>query len=149
MNDAASTPNPLLKPLDVLVGNWETIATHPFMPDEELHGNVTFDWIEGGAFLKMQTEIDHPEFPTGVAIIGSDDNGQITMLYFDERNVSRRYQFAIDGNQWKWWRDDADFSQRFVVDIQKDGQTMVSKGEMRRDGSDWEGDLSLTYTRVK
>ncbi|HSW85576.1 MAG TPA: hypothetical protein VLF79_03145 [Candidatus Saccharimonadales bacterium] len=150
MNNVAAIPNPALKPLNVLVGRWNTTGLHPFVPGKKLHGSVIFDWIEGGAFLRMQAEIDHPQFPTGLAIFGSDNaSGQIFMLYFDEREISRKYEFSIKGNQWKWWRDHPNFSQRFTVNIKDNGNKMVSKGEMCRDGKKWEDDLSLTYIRIK
>jgi hypothetical protein len=38
----------------------------------------------------MHSEIDEPEIPSGIAIIGSDDaTDEFFMLYFDERGVSR------------------------------------------------------------
>jgi hypothetical protein len=149
MNTSLSILNPALKPLSILVGQWKTAGSHPLMPGEELHGHATFEWIEGGAYLRMFAKIDHPKFPAGIAIFGTDnESGEITMLYFDDRKISRKYNFSIGGNQWKWWRNDSKFSQRFTVTISDLGNTMVSKGEMRRDGGDWEGDLSLTYTRV-
>ena len=40
----------------------------------------------------MRSEIDEPEIPSAVAVIGSEDAaGTFTMVYFDERDVSRRY----------------------------------------------------------
>jgi hypothetical protein len=150
MKNKAHTPNPYLQPLEVLVGTWKTIGTHPFLPGIELHGTTIFEWIEGGAFLRMSTAIDHPEFPDGLAIFGSDNVGQETyMLYFDERGISRKHTFQIQDNRWKWWRDDSKFSQRFSVTIEPDGNTMTGKGEMRKEGSDWEGDLDITYHRLK
>jgi hypothetical protein len=147
---ALSIPNPALKSLNILVGQWKTVGVHPLMPGVSLHGQVTVEWIEGGAYLRMYAEIDHPKFPTGLAIFGSDnDSGQIIILYFDERKVSRKYDFSMEGQQWKWWRNDPQSSQRFTVEIADDGNTMVSKGEMRRNNAAWEGDLALTYTRIK
>jgi hypothetical protein len=47
----------------------------------------------------MHSEIDEPGIPSGIAIFGSDDTtGEISMLHFDERGVSRRYQITMDGN---------------------------------------------------
>jgi hypothetical protein len=49
---------------------------------------------------------------------------------------------------WKWWRNAPGFSQRFTGVITADGRTIVSNGELSRDGARWEPDLALTYTRV-
>ena len=114
-DDAAAKPNPRLQPLSVLVGTWSTVGTHPLVPGKTFHGRTSFGWIEGGAFLRMHSEIDEPEIPTAIALFGTDDaSGSCSMLYFDERGVSRRYEVRLDGNEWRWWRDASDFSQRFV-----------------------------------
>ena len=146
----ANIPNAALAPLGRLVGTWTTTGTHPMVPDTVFHGRTTFEWLEGGAFLIIRSEIDEPQIPTGLAIIGSDDAlGTLGMLYFDERGVSRRYEVAVDGNVVRWWRDDPKFSQRWVCTLAGDGRTMSGKGELSKDGSSrWEGDLELTYTRV-
>lgn len=138
MRNKAAIPNPYLKPLEALVGEWRTVGSHPFFAGTELHGRTVFELIDGGAFLKQTSSIDHPDFPEGIAIIGSDKElGQMFMLYFDERCVSRKYDFKIDGNEWKWWRDDPKFSQRYAVKIEEGGDTMTSRGEMRESGGDW------------
>lgn len=150
MKNNAAIPNPYLKPLQSLVGEWRTVGSHPFFEGTELHGHATFEWIEGGAFLKQTSTIDHPDFPDGIAIIGGDiEFGEMFMLYFDERGVSRKYDFQIEGDEWKWWRDDPKFSQRYTVKIEEGGDTMTGRGEMREDGGEWKGDLNLTYHRVK
>jgi hypothetical protein len=153
MNDfvakEAAKPNPALRPLSVLVGTWSTTGTHPLVPGTTFHGRTSFAWIEGGAFLMMHSQIDEPEIPSGIAVFGTDDaTGECSMLYFDERGVSRRYEVSLQNNVWKWWRDDRKFSQRFTGTISGDGRTIVSSGELSRDGARWEPDLALTYTRV-
>lgn len=144
----AAKPNPLLQPLSILVGRWQTVGTHPLVPGTTFHGHTTFDWLEGGAFLIMRSQIDEPEIPSGIAIFGTDDTtGGCSMLYFDERGVSRRYEVTLRDNVWRWWRDATGFSQRFAGTIAADGRTIVSHGELSRDGVSWEPDLRLTYTR--
>ena len=71
------------------------------------------------------------------------------MLYFDERGVSRRYEVAVRDNVLKWWRNAPGFSQRFTCTLAADGRTMLGEGELSRDGSSWERDLALTYTRAE
>lgn len=147
-NEAAK-PNPALSHFGVLVGTWNTVGTHPLVPGTTFHGRTTFAWIEGGAFLIMRSEIDEPEIPSGIAILGTDDAaGECSMLYFDERGVSRRYEVSFRDDEWQWWRDSPDFSQRCVVTIAADGRTMTSRGQLSRDGGRWEPDLQLTYTRA-
>src|SRR5437899_10460642 len=48
IGSAALIPNPALKPFEVLVGEWQTTGSHPYLPDSTLHGRTSFDWLEGG-----------------------------------------------------------------------------------------------------
>jgi hypothetical protein len=143
----ASKRNPALKAFETIVGEWQTTGSHPFMPGAELHGRVSFEWFEGGTFIVMRSELDNPKFPDGIAIFGSDDEAHTYyMLYFDERGISRKYDVSFTDSQLKWWRNDAQFSQRFTLKIEQD--TLVSYGEMSQAGGPWEKDLSLTCTRI-
>lgn len=145
----ASIPNPALKPFSVLIGDWNTVGMHPLIPGTTLHGRTSFEWLEGGAFLLMRSEIDEAGIPTGLAMIGSDDaTGEYFMLYFDERGVSRKYDVSLRDNILKWWRNAPGFSQRYTGTIIEDGNTIIGKGELSRDASSWEQDLDLTYKRV-
>jgi hypothetical protein len=152
MNDSfheAHKPNQALQPFHVLIGTWNTVGGHPLMPGVIVHGQSSFVWIEGGAFLTMRSAIREPGIPTGIAIVGSDDaTGEYFMLYFDERGVSRKYDMSLRDNVWRWWRNAPGFSQRFTGTLSDDRRTIVGKGELSRDGATWEGDLELTYTRV-
>lgn len=144
----ALKPNLALKKLEALVGKWKTVGSHPYMPGVTLHGQAALEWIEGGAFLMMRSEIDEPGIPSGISIFGSDDAAKkYHMIYFDERGISRLYKCSIEGNVLKWWRDEAGFYQKMTITISDDGNRMVGKGEMSRDGAPWEKDLELTYTR--
>ena len=145
----AVKPNPALGPLSALVGTWTTVGTHPLVPGKTFHGRTRFEWLEGGAFLVMHSQIDEPEIPSGIAVVGSDGTtGEWSMLYFDERGVSRRYETSLRDGVWKWWRDAPDIAQRFTGTIAADGRTIVGRGEMSRNGGSWEPDLQLTYTRA-
>src|SRR3954468_14268153 len=88
----AQRPNPELETLTPLIGEWRATGTHPLVPGTTFHGRTSFEWAENGAFMLMRSEIDEPGIPSAVAIIGSDDAaGTFTMVYFDERDISRRY----------------------------------------------------------
>jgi hypothetical protein len=146
----AATQNHALKLFSVLVGEWKTVGTHPYLPDIVLHGHTSFNWIEDGAFLIMHTENAEGKIPAGIAIFGSDDaSGEFFMLYFDERKVSRKYEVSFQDNVLKWWRNNPDFSQRFTCKFTDNNDTIIGKGEMCKDGTIWEKDLELTYTRIR
>ena len=122
----ASIPNPALEPFSILIGNWSTSGTHLLIPDSILHGRTSFEWLEGGAFLLMRSEIDELGIPSGIAIIGSDDSTkEYYMLYFDERGVSRKYEVSLRYNVWKWWRNVPGFSQRYEGTLVKGGKQLL------------------------
>jgi len=135
--------NPALKPLAVLIGEWKTTGTHPYLPGITLHGRSSFEWIEGGAFILWRSEMDDERFPKGTAILGSDDaTGEFFMIYFDSRKISRKYDVSIQENTLRWWRTTADFSQRFTWALADNDDSIVQRGEMCKDGSTWEGILN-------
>lgn len=146
----AKIPNQKIQSLQQLIGSWSTTGHHPMVPDTTFHGRTSFEWIEGGAFLMMRSEIDEPEVPSGIAIIGSDEASDVmTMIYFDERGVSRRYEVKVEGNVVSWWRNSREISQRCAVTVSEDGNTMQTKAEFSKDNGPWGQDLELIYTRIK
>src|SRR5262245_656877 len=90
-----------LEHLDALVGEWETEATHPALPNTVVRGRATFEWLEGRCFLIWRSHHDHPDLPDAIAILGcgiaegagpsSDSAGDCQMHYFDSRGVTRVY----------------------------------------------------------
>lgn len=144
----AMKPNTALAPLDRTLGTWTVIGRHPMLPGRELRGRVTFERVEDGAFVRMHSKMDDAELPEGVALFGTDGDAKTcSLLYFDSRGVSRIYAVELHDDGFTWTRDDPAFAQRFRVTIAADGRSMESVGTMKRDGGEWEPDLSLTYRR--
>ena len=71
------------------------------------------------------------------------------MLYYDERSVSRIYEMSLVNGIWKMWRDAPGFSQRMTGTIDDDRSTIAVHWEKSDNGSDWEPDLDVTYTKVR
>jgi hypothetical protein len=71
------------------------------------------------------------------------------MLYFDSRAVSRIYQMSLSDGVWKLWREAPSFSQRFTGTFSDDGRIIRDRWEKSTDGSQWEHDFDLTYTKVR
>src|SRR3954467_5948518 len=145
----AQRPNPALEPPGAIGRQWRTTGTHPLMPGVTFHGRTSFEWHEGGAFVLMRSEIDEPEIPSAVAVVGSDDaGGTSTMFYLDERGFSRRYTVEVAAGEVRWHRDEAGFAQRMVVTIAADGKRLNAQGTMSHNGGPWENDLQLDYERI-
>lgn len=118
----------------------------PFATD--VHAVCVFEWLQGERFLIQRWEVDHPDAPDGIAIIGFDDvRDGFRQHYFDSRGVARVYEMSFDDRVWKLWRDDPGFSQRFTGAFSEDGNTIRGAWEVFEDGSTWEHDFDLTYVR--
>ena len=150
MTMADFPPNQALKDFEQLIGTWDTVGNHALIPGVTLHGKTTFSWHESGAFIIVRSSIQEDVgIPRGIAIIGSDDElGTYSMVYYDERGVSRTMEVSMEQGVLRWWRNDPALSQRYTLTVSKDGNTIVGKGEMSRNGSAWEKDLDLDYMKV-
>lgn len=140
--------NEALERLAFLIGDWDTEGTHPLVPGTVLRGRTSFSWHEGGAFLIMRSQIDHPDFPDGVAIVASDEgSGELTLCWFDERGVSRLYSVEAGDGELVWRRDDPAISQTNRI-VAEDRDRMRSYGRISENGGTWSDDLSLVYRRA-
>jgi hypothetical protein len=98
---------------------------------------VSFDWLPGKRFLIQRWQVPIPEAPDGIAISG----------------VARVYTMSFSKGIWRLWREEPDFSpldfrQRFTGTFSDNGTTITAKWEKSSDGSQWEHDFDLTYTRA-
>jgi hypothetical protein len=138
-------PNPALKQLEALIGEWEVEV--PQFPGPR--GRATFEWLEDGAFLRLHTDAPDPA-PSATLIISRDESsGTYTVLHYDSRGVSRVYQMTFDGGVWKIWRQAPGFWQRFAGTISDDGESIRATWEKSPDGSGWEHDFDLIYRKVR
>jgi hypothetical protein len=151
------TRHPALKRLDALVGEWELASSVRGQPMGR--GRTAFEWLEGDAFLIQHADAEpSDDAPTEwvvnspmplTTIIGLDDSTErFCMLYADARAVFRVYQMSLSDGVWRAWRDAPGFFQRFTGTFSDDGKTITGRWEISRDGSSWEYDFDLTYTKV-
>src|SRR5688572_12884513 len=150
---AENQRNPALERLDIFIGEWNIeITSMSFRTDPSVveRGRTSFDWLEGGAFLIQHSEISAADFPRSTAIIAPDDAAETYgMLYFDSRGVSRIYKMTFHGGIWTIWREFPGFSQRFNGTFSDDNNMITARWEKSSDGSHWEHDFDLTYTKLK
>lgn len=141
-------PTSSLQAFNRLVGEWDMVGTHPGFPSP-VHGHSAFQWRMEGNLLEWHFDWESSGPPSALIVIGHDDMVETAcMLYSDERGVARIYQMSMENGIWKMWRDSPGFSQRMTGRFSGDGNTITVRGELSRDGSKWEPDLDITYTRI-
>lgn len=144
MTAPALPPNPALRPLDALIGDWEVDI--PQFPGQ--HGRATFEWLEDGAYLRLRTQAPDPAPASVMIISGDESSGTYAVLYYDSRGVARVYQMSFTQRTWKIWREAPGFWQRFSGTLSEDGRSIRAAWEKSAGGSAWEHDFDLIYTKV-
>jgi hypothetical protein len=139
-----------LKELEPLVGEWKLEATPPGGPPWPGEASVTFEWMEGAPFLIERSKVEMPEAPNAICIIGCDAaSGRYFQLYSDDRGVCRVYELSIGHGEWKIWREGEPFAQRFTGRFSEDGDRIDARWQAAKDGTNWETDFELVFTRVR
>ncbi len=144
----------LMARLEPFVGRWTMEAQFPGAEPSGPAGTSTFDWMLGGQFLVQKTEFSVAGPPEGVSIVGPDGRyAQFTQHYFDSRGVTRLYSMTLEEGIWTLQRDTPDitpleFRQRFVGAFRDEGASIEGRWERSDDGSTWEHDFELRYTRI-
>lgn len=138
----------MVEGLSVLVGAWETEATHPATGPLVVRGTATFEWLEGERFLIHRSRAEHPDFPDSISVLGAFEDERLEMHYFDSRGVHRIYLVSFEPGVWRWERDAPGFSQRFTGTFSPDGQTIAGVSQLCTDGETWADDLKTTYRRT-
>jgi hypothetical protein len=56
---------------------------------------------------------------------------------------------SFAGDVWKIWRDAHGFHQRFMGRIRRDRRSIEARGEKSEDGTTWDTDFDLQYTKAE
>jgi hypothetical protein len=76
----------VLDALEPFIGQWHMTVSFADAPK----ARTTFAWLTGRQFLIQRWEVEHPDAPDGIAIIGFDpETGAYIQHYFDSRGVGR------------------------------------------------------------
>jgi hypothetical protein len=147
----ADIANPALADLAFLIGDWDmALSGASFLADKDqvLHGRAEFRSIEAGTLVVLRQGVEPPNPPQASWVIGRDDSrDHYAVLYADPRGVSRVYEMMLSDSQWRIWRDNPHFAQRFEATISTDRNEIVGRWEKRSSKAVWEHDFNLTYTR--
>jgi hypothetical protein len=143
--------NPALGDLAVLIGDWRIDLTNADFLDDgaAMSGTMSVEWLDG-AFIVMRSSMDHDGPPKSVCVIGRNEaRSDYTLLYADERGVSRIYGMTLEDRIWIQHREDPGFHQRFQGTVDPGGNRIVATWtKSHEDVRTWEHDFDLTYTRL-
>jgi hypothetical protein len=140
-----------IEALEPFGGQWRMAADLAPGAGDAPRASTTFEWLAGKRFLVQRWEVDYPDAPDGIAIIGVDPTrGAYLQHYFDSRGVARVYDMTFSNGVWMLERfaSEPDVSQRFTGRFSPDGDSIVGRWEISRDGSSWSPDFALTYLRA-
>jgi CheY-like chemotaxis protein len=74
---------------------------------------------------------------------------QAAVVHVDDEDEPRALASeTFHENGFSWSRDSPQLAQRFRVTIANDGRTMRGEGMMKKEGTEWEPDLQLSYVRI-
>ena len=143
------TAEQALKELEVLIGDWTMEAIPPGGEPWPGGARATFEWLEGNQLMLERSD-------------GGDAGGarrhlrdrlrrrqrHLLPALHGRPGVCRVYEMSIGDGEWKLWREGEPFAQRFNAKISDDGNRIEGRWEVAKDGSNWETDFDLVYTRV-
>jgi hypothetical protein len=121
---------------------------------EDGAAHCVFEWVLGGAFMLARSTGPDPA-PDCLEITTFDPASEsYSQHYFDSRGVVRVYGMTLEDGVWTLLRDLPDFSplafsQRFTGVFGDGGNSITGQWETSGDGSNWEHDFDLTYSRVR
>jgi len=141
-----------LEKLDGLVGDWTTTISDAWFlepPETTIPGTTTIEWLDD-SFLIVRTRLGGGALAhsTMSFVIGrSDPHNRFVVLYHDDRGVCREFAMTFEGTHWTMAREDPDFHQRFIADVEAD--RISGRFEASDDGSGtWRKDFDITYERA-
>jgi hypothetical protein len=142
--DQPPQPNPALKSLDRLVGTWNVSGP-------EIHGQVTFEWMEGGYYFVQRVDLDHGGHEIkGVEYIGYDESNEVLKSYFFSNHgpgpfggIALEYVWEVGDDTLTIWGGYVGSPASFKGEFSDDHNTVAGRWE-------WPGGgYEATMTRVK
>jgi hypothetical protein len=149
-NMATELGNPALGALAFLIGDWDmALSNASFLEEGQVaSGTLEVRPVEGGRLLVLRQFAEPGADPAATWVVGRDSSGPgFTVLYADDRGVSRVYEMYLTETTWSLRRDDPEFSQRFEAAISPDRHRLEGHWQKRIAGGRWEHDFEVTYSR--
>ena len=136
-------PSPDLKSLGILVGTWDVSGP-------EIHGRVTFEWLEGGFFLIQRIEFDHAgQSIKGIEVVGherplgAEPSEDIKSRVYSNTGDTLDYVYELEGDTLTIWFGERGSPAYYRGTFSEDGNTLT--GAWHYPGG---GGYEATSTRV-
>lgn len=101
-NDGMPQPDPALRKLDRLVGTWSMKGNLVGSDEENIVGQTTYHWLEGGFFMQQDVEIDFAGMfqIKSRELIGYDPEteGLTSFVYSNMGPSPLPYRWAVEGD---------------------------------------------------
>lgn len=127
----SSGPHPPLRALDVMVGVWD-LAGRDFTTNQEIRGQSTFDWLEGGLFLVHRFSFDYAGRAfTGVEYIGYDERSEYlkTHVFSNQSPGPLKYTWDVDEHTFTNWFGDVGAHNHYKGKFSEDRNTLTGQWE--------------------
>jgi hypothetical protein len=118
--EQAREPSPDLKRLDRLVGTWELSG--------DVHGTVTYEWMEGGFFLIQHVDLG-PE-AKGMEVIGherplgGEPSADVKSRFYGATGDTLDYTYELEGGTLRIWFGDRGSPAYYEGAFSEDGATL-------------------------
>lgn len=124
-------PNPALKALEVMVGTWD-LKGHDFTTNDEIRGQSTFEWMEGGFFLVHRFHIGYAaRMFTGIGYIGyNEKSGHLKAHVFSTQDPTPlEYTWEVNENTFTNWFGDVGSENHYKGKFGEDKNTLIGQWE--------------------
>ena len=137
-------PHPALRALEVIVGVWD-LKGRDFTSQEEIRGQSTFEWLDGGFFLVHRFHFDYAgRLFKGVEYIGYDEKSRHlkTRVFSNQGPDALQYTWEVDEKTFTNWFGDVGSDTHYAGKFSEDRNTLIGEWE-------WPGGgYAATMTRV-
>lgn len=136
------TPHPALQTLARLVGTWN-------LTGDQLEGETTFSWMEGGFFLIQKFDLHQNGHQKGIEYIGFDEDTQTLrsrLMQTDGSNFT--YTYEIEGDDFWIWFGDKGSDNFSKATFNADNNSYSGRWQWPLEGGKT-GGYSYTATRIK
>lgn len=123
--------HPALKALEIMVGTWD-LEGRDFTTNEEIRGQSTFEWMEGGFYMVHRFNLDYAgrKF-TDIEYIGHDERrGHLKTHVFSTQGPGpAEYTWEVDEHTFTNWFGDVGSDNRYKGKFSEDRNTLIGQWE--------------------